>query len=187
VVRIELIGEDGRAIVRQIQRYNMPKGMRFGIGPEINFEIPGVSEAARLQVSVFDTFNRPVSEAAVRLILLSLGEDEINAQSDFQDPFFVNSPKIDTVVSGGTLTVTGQTRPINANPIIFELINEQGQEIGSRQIAAPLSTDGSYQPFSAEVPYTVTKLTRVRLVIRQTDDGIPGNIALSSLTITLSP
>ncbi|HVN56031.1 MAG TPA: Gmad2 immunoglobulin-like domain-containing protein [Anaerolineaceae bacterium] len=186
VVRIELIGEDGRVLVREIERYNMPPGTRFGIGPDLAFEIPGVAEAARLQVSVFDPRGRPVAKTSVRLILLSLGDAEINPVDDFQEPFYVTSPRPDDVISGGAVSVQGRMRALNANPIVFELFDEKGQVVGSRQIAPP-STNGSYQPFSAEIPYSVKQKTSIRLVIRQPDDGIPGDIALSSLTLTLKP
>ena len=186
VVRIELIGEDGRVLVREIERYNMPPGARFGIGPEINFEIHGVSEAARLQVSVFDPRGRPIAKSSVRLILLSLGDAEINPIEDFQEPFYITSPRADDVISGGVVTVQGRIRALNANPIVFELFDEKGQVVGSRQIAPP-STDGTYQLFSADIPYALKQKTNVRLVIRQPDEDIPGDIALSSLTIILKP
>jgi hypothetical protein len=187
VVRIELLGEDGRVLVRQVQRYNMPAGARFGINSKLDFEIPGLSESARLQISVFDPRGRPIAQSAVRLILLSLGDAEINPVDEFEEPFFVVSPRPDAIISGGTLTVLGRTRPLTDAPNIFEILDDAGQVLGSRQIEAPISPDGEPQPFSAELPYKVSKQTPVRLIIRQPDNGIPGNIALTSLTLVLKP
>ena len=80
-------------------------------------------------------------------------------------------------------------RPVNLNPLIFELINEQGQVIAADTLQVSLpGGDLSHTPFRLDLPYQVNASTRVRLSIRQvSDDRIPGTVALWSIPLLLNP
>jgi len=187
-VRLELLGEDGRALVREVLRYSqMNVGMRFQINPSIDFEIPGVSEAARLQVSVADAKGRPIALTSVDLILLSIGEPELNPSGDLLTPFFIQQPRENQVIEGGTLSISGKIRPMNDQPVIFELITDQGQTAASKQVTIEQLPNGEYTLFQLEIPYTLANQTGARLIVRQPGGRIPGDAALASVAIYLKP
>ncbi len=188
IVKVELIGENGRVITRQVLDYGMPKGARFGINPKIDFEIPGAAEAARLQISVEDTAGRPIALSSVELVLLSVGEDEINPAPEPLEPFDIQSPAENQTVTGGHLIVTGEARPLNDQPLVFEVLNDQGAIIASRMASVPMASgETDYSFFAVDIPYTVSAPTNVRLLVRQPDDPITGNAAISSELLTLAP
>jgi hypothetical protein len=55
------------------------------------------------------------------------------------------------------------------------------------EIEAPEDTQ-TYEPFTVELRFAVSEETDARLVIRQeSDNNIPGTIALSSVAVTLYP
>jgi hypothetical protein len=189
LVLVDLIGEDGRTIARQRLDYRDFIGRSIGIAPTLEFTIPGVAETARLVLSSEDHFGRKISLASSELVLLSIG-DNLIYQPGYQDaPYIIHEPVADQVIQGGLLTVSGLARPLNLSPLIFEMIDEQGQVLASSQLQVPLpGGDQTHTPFSIEIPYKVPIATRVRFTIRQdSDDRIPGNVALWSVPVLLLP
>lgn len=187
VVRVELVGEDGRTLYRQVLRYGMPAGARFVITASVEFEIPLVAETGRLQVSTEDSAGRPIALSSVELVLLSVGSNELNPAPPPLEPFNLLKPQPGQVISGGVVEVGGLVRPVSKEPIVLELIDNQGAVISSRQILAPPTENGSAAPLTATIPYQVKAATPVRLVIRQPDSRIPGDAAISSILLTLTP
>ncbi len=189
LVLLDLIGEDGRTITRQRLNFSEFIGRSIGIPAELEFQIAGVAETARLVLSVEDRFGRKIAISSIEVVLISIGDNQIYPSGYQNAPYLIKEPVADQVVTGGVLKISGSARPVNLTPLIFELINEQGQVIAAdtRQVDLP-GGDLSHTPFSLELPYQVTAATRVRLSIRQvSDDRIPGTVALWSLPLMLQP
>ncbi len=188
-VRLRLVGEDGRTIVEQELDYRKYPGRIFWGAPYVNFNITGAAETGRLEMSTLDEFGRLQSLSSVDLILLKTGKDEITPPDLYWEPYLVRYPPADTIFSGGTVVVIGLARPVNPNPVIFELIDEQGRVVGSSQLVIPDPTgDLSHTPFQVGIPYDVSETTNVRLTIRQESAGrVPGTVALASRKLALEP
>jgi hypothetical protein len=188
-IYIDLIGEDGREISKEVINYYNYIGQHFGIAPEIEFEIEAVAETGRLQVSSVDRYNRTMWLASVDLILLQIGHNQIAPPQDFTEPYIIRSPEEDDTIQGGMLQVRGAARILNKNPLLFECIDQEGNLIASGEVTIHASSEGiSHIPFEAYLPYQVTSATNVRLSVRQeSDNRLPGTISLSSIEITLSP
>lgn len=186
-VTVELIGEDGRVISRQVLDYKRP-GRQIWITPELPFEIDAAAETARLQVSTLDEFNRLEWVSSTDVVLLGVGRNEITPSNTDEEPYLIRDPRSGTSVSGGLLVISALANPVNTSPLIIELVTEDGVAMSTKQIVVPEPTgDLSHTPFSVEIPYKVDGPTPVRLTIRQEGSRIPGNVALSSETITLLP
>jgi hypothetical protein len=186
-VTIELLGEDGRVIsYQELNYFRMGRSLR--INPEVPFEISSVSEMARLQVTTADEFGRMVARASVDLILLSVGRNVINPPSIVHESYVIRSPRREATVQGGTLIIEGLARPVNASPLLVELVTESGQIMAARQLEIT-QPDGdlSHTPFSLEIPYTVNGPTPIRMVFRQEGSRIPGTVAQFSRLIVLEP
>lgn len=188
-VRIQIVGEDSRIISSQILNYTNDIKRRFWIAPKIDFAISGVAETARLELMALDQFARPMDIFTLDLILLKLGKNELTPAEISQEPYIIRYPPAEDVVRGGSVWISGLIRPVNANTITIELLNEKNEVIGQTifQVAAP-SGDLSHTPFAIEVPYQITETTPVRVVIYQkSDQRIPGIAHLSSFLLTLTP
>lgn len=186
---LDLLGEDGRVLNHQDYYYSDSKYPYFWIYPKIIFSITSAAETARLQLYTQDKFKRKMYVNSVDLILLSVGRTEIYSFTDDQEPFIVRSPHKHDIIGGGVLTVEGVARPVNSSPLIFELIAENGEIIGSTQGNVPPPSGGlSHSPFKVQIRCKVKDRTPVRLTLRQESDGvIPGTVALTSMTLTLVP
>jgi hypothetical protein len=186
---IELVGEDGRVISRQVLNYGLDKiGKRVWLAPELLFEIDAAAETARLQVSTQDRYGRSEAISSVEVILLALGRNEINPPVIDQEPYIIRQPEPDTVVGGGLLVIHGLARPVNDSPVHIDLVNEQNVVISTKQLIVPPPTGPlSHTPFTVEIPYHVDGPTPIRLVIRQEGSRIAGTVALTSQLIRLDP
>lgn len=189
MVYLALIGEDSRKIVYQEMDYRASRNRTFSIYPKIDFSISGVAESARLEISVNDRFGRKIAISSVDLILLSMGTAELNPPLSLLEPYIVRYPYENQTIKGGSLLVSGLARPVNNNPLIIELIDEQNLIIASAEISVPQPYGNlSHTPFAIDIPYSLSATTPVRLTLRQESVGrIPGTVALSSITIVLEP
>jgi hypothetical protein len=186
-VHVELIGEDGSVLDRQVLGYATPHGQRVGINPKIEFEIPGVSEIARLQVYVMDAKKRVTALSSLELILLSQGSAEINPTPDEYSPYVVLQPQTNQQVSGGVIAISGLVRPVNVQPLIIDLVADSGEVIGSRQVQASAGAQGGHVAFQTSLPYTARQATWAQLVLHQPDTRIQGDAAIFSMPIYVNP
>jgi hypothetical protein len=188
-IHIDLIGEDGRYITRQILSYGSYQGKSIGITPEIDFQIDAVAETARLVITIYDKFGRIRHLTSTDLILLSIGDTEINPTNGQREAYIVRTPKTGDIITGGKVTVIGLARPVNDSPLILELIDESGNVVGQQSITVPPPTaEISHTPFTVTIPYKVTDVTPVRLTLhQQSTTRIPGTVELATRELILAP
>jgi hypothetical protein len=185
-VRIQLIGEDGRALASETQHFTTPHGQRVGLISSLGFKLAGVAEAARLQVSTQDSYGRPVALTSISLVLLSQGTAENAPEGDPNERVILLTPTPGAAGVGGLLPVSGYLLPQNRQPLILELVDETSQILASASLTLSPPT-GAYQPFSGALHYQVTAPTRARLILRQPDARLPGDAVLTSVLVLLNP
>jgi hypothetical protein len=185
---VELIGEDGRLIARQVKDFKGYMGRSISFYPQIPFEIQTAAETARLQVVTNDSAGRVLYLMSVQLVLLSVGRAEIFPSAVTQEPFIVRYPDEGTIISGGTLIVSGLARPVNEQSLTVELVTENGAAITTKKFTVdPPTPEISHSPFFLEIPYNVTGPTNVRITLRQTDPRLPGSVVVSTRWVILEP
>lgn len=184
LVQVDLQGEDGRLLARKLQRVpTWPGG--YYVLLKIPFEIRAAAEVGLVTISTKDDFGRLQSQLGMRVLLLSIGKDEITPEGDSSErAIFYDPPREDAVAQDGVLNVDGRIRPSNDQPVILELIDPEGKTVGLRV----LDFDGTdEQLFSTTIPYKVSEPTMARFVLRQDDDRLDGYIYLYSQEISLNP
>lgn len=189
LVWVELIGEDGRNLYQTRLNFSAYAGRSISIAPEITFELLAPAELARLIVSTRDRFGRISALTSTDLILMQMGEDQIYPAGYDREPYIIRAPIEKQMISGGLLQITALARPVNENPLIVELLDEQGAVLASESLELIFPTGNlSHTPFDVILSYTVSQSTNARLVFRQESTGrIPGTVALTSLELTLQP
>lgn len=184
LVQIDLQGEDGRLLARKLERVpSWPGG--FNVSLKIPFETSAAAEVGRITISTKDDEGRVQSLLTMRVLLLSVGENEINPSGIVKERVvFYQPPKKDAAVSGGELEVEGRYLPFNDQPVILELVGAAGKPFGLRVLDF---TGTDVQTFSTTIPYKVFEPTMVRLILRQDDEGMDGLVYLYSQEILLTP
>ncbi len=186
-VQIELLGEDGRVLMRDLKVYQAPFGARVTIAMEISYEISAVAEAGRIQISVMDKYGRTSALASTNVILLSMGESDQNPAGDNLESIAIQEPKPNALIQGGTVRVAGLARTRSDQPLVIELKTNEGKIVGTRQVGVEAPEEGQYGAFAIDVPYIVSAPTKVRLSVWERSEHVPGIVHLSSLEVLLSP
>lgn len=181
LVQIDLQGEDGRLLARNLKRVkSWPRG--YMVSLKIPFEIRAAAEVGRITISTKDEVGRIQAQLGMRVLLLSVGTDEITPKGVTSErAVFYTPSRKDAVALDGVVAVDGRFLPYNDQQVVLELIDAAGKTVGLRV----LGTDE--QLFSTTIPYKVTEPTQARLVLRQDDDRLAGLIYLYSQEILLYP
>ena len=182
--QVELLGEDGRLLFREVGRHQVYLNEGVYTNIKIPFETRAAAELARLQISTLDEFGRPLETTSVHLFLLSIGENSINIGDDEYARAVFYYPEAKQEVYGGTLPLIGEFQPFNGNPVTFELLSEEGKTLGLRVINMEA---GLRAPFETTIPYDVDETTSARLIIRQADERFVGPVYLHSQIVILHP
>lgn len=186
-VRLELLGEDGRLLVRKLINFRTDLG-RVGFSDELDYEISAVAETGRLQISTYDQYGRIEELTSVDLILLSMGEADLNPPGPLTESIVIQEPLPSKLIQGGKVFVSGLARVSSDLPLLIELITKDGSVVGYRQAGVTVDPAGAHTPFMIEVPYQVYEPTWVRLTVKEMSSGrIEGIIELTSLEVLLSP
>ena len=181
---IELLGEDGRLLFREVRRHQVYLTEGVYTSMKIPFETRAAAELGRLQITTADEFGRLREVHSVHLLLLSVGDNAINIGDDEYARAQFYYPEPDKEIYGGTLPIIGEFQPFNDNQVTFELISEEGKPLGLRVINMEA---GVRAPFETTIPYDVDETTSARLVIRQADNRFDGTVFLHSQTVILNP
>jgi hypothetical protein len=188
-VVIELLGEDGRILYRKLITYTTRDWVL--ISEDVEFSISAAAETARLQISTDDEQGRVMALASVDVLLLSMGDDDLNPPADLLEALIIREPIPNTLIQGGKVVVTGLVRTSGDQPLLIELLDTKGVVVGYRQAVVTVPADPwanqGYATFSAEVPYSVDGPTWVRLDVSAFEDRLPGPTHISSLVILLGP
>ena len=183
---VELYGEDGRLMARNVLRSVNYNNQFDKVLVELPFETNAAAELGRLQVTTKDAYGMLQAVKSVHLMLLSVGDPIITNPDYLRESVALSEPPLLHYISGGEVLVQGNMQVFNELPVILELVDRQGQVVGSRMISVG-PADGQYYEINTTIPYQVTAYTPVRLVIRQSDDRIPGPYYLYSQELYLSP
>ena len=187
VVRIELLGEDGRLLMREIRGYQSPQTEWISLGSEISFGINEIAESGRLVISIEDEQGRLQSVSSVDLILGSDGDQDLNLPPDLLEDIVLESPPENRLIQDGNMRVSGLARVRSSRPLRIEIITSDGKIVGTRQVSVTLSENNSYGTFAIDVPYAISNTQRVRVQVWEPGDRIPGIVNLSSVEVLLSP
>ncbi len=187
VVHIELIGQDGQILMREIRSYQILETDWISLGSEITYGINTVAEPGRLQISIVDEHGRLKSVRSVDLVLQSTGIQDLNHPKDQLEQIALESPPPNRLIQGGTMRVSGMARPHSSQPFRIEIVTSDGKIVGTRQVSVMPTNGNQYGSFAIDVPYNIAETNRVRVQVWEPGDQIPGIINLSSVEVLLSP
>jgi len=187
VVRLELHGEDGRLLGRELINLPPIPWSTAAVNTEMEFEIRLAAEYGRLVISVEDAYGRLVDVNSVNLVLLQYGDSELNPATALWQVIQIDEPSSQTLIQGGSVFVSGLARPNTDNPLRLELIGQDGLNLGHRLAAVEISIPGGYGTFAADVPYAVTEVTPALLVVYESGGTLSEIAHLASVELLLSP
>ena len=186
-VTVELLGEDGRVLTRQIVVLNPDLGRKAGLVLDLAYEIPVEVELGRLVIYKQDETGRTTALSSIEVVLLASGQPDYNPVLDRSASVIIQQPLPGILVQGGAVLVSGLARPSTEVSMVAELVGENGQVVGQRVFDVGDGIVPEHMPFTVEIPYSVDEPTWVLLIIRERGERIPGIIYLISTEVLLSP
>jgi hypothetical protein len=187
-LRVELFGEDGRLLVRQLKALPTDfSGQSTEIAFKLDFEIRATAEVGRLVLTTQDAFGRLLAINSVNLILMSIGEAELNPPTALYERLYIQQPERKALIQGGKLLISGLALPDTDKPLRVQVVTEEGRVVGQRLAGVTRHPDGGYSPFAVEVPYNVLALTPARLIVYEDGGAISPVAHLASVEVVLSP
>ena len=187
-LRVELRGQDGRLLFRQLNALSENPTDRELVSFRLDFELPGSDEPARLYMRLEDPAGIPLAVNSVNLILSSEGETQLRPGAS-QPSILIKQPERGESIEGGKLIVSGFTR-LNQpeRPLRVQLIARDGGVVGQRLAGISRASINDQYAFTAEVSYQVSAgPTMAYLVVFEKDPGTSQITHLSSLEVTLNP
>jgi hypothetical protein len=180
IVRIDLLGEDGRTLQRGLERVKRnPSGGAYR-SFDLAFEIRAVSEKGYIRISSKDDYGRIQALNTMPVLLYSIGDNKINPMGNtIYERIMYEGLKDGDKVFGGVLNLRGRFWPVNTQPVFLELIQSNGTPVSSRV----LDFKGvDTESFKTTLPYKVTEPTLVRLTIHQDNIDLPSDPDLKKYT-----
>jgi len=187
VVVVELLGQQGQLLMREVLSYPDLEADWLTLGSEIKYGINSASEAGRVQVSIIDEYGRLISVSSVDLVLQSAGNQELTKANDAFEDIILVSPRPNLLIQGGTLRVSGTARPRSNQAFRIEIVTSDGKIVGTRQVSVNPADGSQYGAFTIDVPYNISSTNRARVQVWEPGIQIPGIINLSSVEVLLSP
>lgn len=182
---LTLYGQDGRLIVRRLLSLSEMKLPQL-IEVDLRFEIADSSEQGRLVVSSKDDANRINYLHSRDILLRSDGEERI-VEPDKQYELTITFPSESNTVSGGVLTVAGESCSQSLEPLRVSLVRNDGSVVGQRIAGLMPGSEGKCASFAVEIGYRVDDRTPVRLMVYQSGSPISELKYLTSIPIVLTP
>lgn len=184
-VLIRLLGEDGTVLSKGWRYLSVFSGNPGRFNATINFNIEHVAEEARLEISMQSWRDRQTTHiSTVNLTLLSTGSARIHPARRGAEKLALLSPREGEVVSGGVALVEGAGWVDSDTPLNVEIINNQGESLGSAQVELDSPAVGQLGTFSVQVPYQIPFQQWVHITVYEPSTGnIPGIIHLTSVEV----
>ncbi len=185
---VALFGEDGRLLVRDTHALFAERGYKAHLIEDLDFEIPGAAETARLEISIYDEYGRILALATQDLVLLSTGASDVNLPRDLYEGIVIQQPAPSRLIQGGELVVAGITRYAPGGELHVEVVDAGGEVIASQVIGVSETQLGEgYRPYAGAILYGLGSPTWVRVLVSARDGRMSGLVHVSSVVVLLSP
>jgi len=189
-VKLRLLGENGRVLAEGTSWLHVlpevENSGRFYL--EVPFDISLVAEAARLEASMYGYRDGQLSHLnTVNLTLLSVGSSLIHPAIDGPEKLAIFYPRQEAIIEGGQVTVYGAGWVDSDLPLTVEVLDNNGEVLGSSQVYLDAPVIGQLGTFLIDFPYQITFPQWGRIGVSEHSADIPGLIHYSSVVVWLKP
>ena len=186
--QISLFGDNGQLLERETIIREKEESGNSHLLLDQNFTINAEAMTARLEVSAVDPYNRISALDSTDVILLSAGEPEIKSILDLYASLIIQQPIPSTLIQGDVLNVQGVTRFAPDDELLVELIDRDGNQVGSAVLPVGENDLGNgFRPFKGEIPYQVSSSSWIRVQVIARDGKFSGIQHLVSVEVLVSP
>jgi hypothetical protein len=125
--------------------------------------------------------------ASVIVTLADSGSPSIVPVTPHPERIVILQPTLRATISGGVAHVSGFALASFEQTLVVEVVDEQGQVVGSQPLIVDAPELGQPGPFSVDVSYTLTTAGAGRIVVRDPSVAFAGDVHLASVEVHLAP
>jgi hypothetical protein len=154
---------------------------------DVPFEVTGERQAV---VQVFESSPRDggiTHLASVGLLLADAGEEQINRSEPHAERIQIHLPEVTSTISGGTAHVDGYAVASFEQHLLVEVLDVDGNILGSQPVTVQSEEMGIPGPFSVEVPYEIDSAGPGRIVVRDPSPAFEVDLHVASVEVNLEP
>lgn len=185
-VRLRLIGEEGDVLADRTTFLQAMPDLAGRIYSELEFSFGWVAQAARLEVRTFSPRDGQMDHLTTRsLVLLTRGTELLYPSLAGAEKIAIFSPRAGGLARNGVITVRGGGWLDTPGPLVIEVLDRNGELVGSA--TTPLSTDrtGEVGSFEAQVSYSVPISQYGHVAVYERALDPPGILHYSSVEVYL--
>lgn len=186
-VRLRLIGEQGDILADRTTFLQAMPDLAGRIFTDLEFTFPWVAQTARLEVRTFSTRDGQMDHLATRpVVLLTTGTALVYPGIGGAEKIAISSPRANGYVRGSPVTVRGGGWLDTPGPLVVEVLNRNGNVVGSATTPLSASSPGEVGSFEVQVPYTLDASQYGRIAVYELAVSPPGILHYSSVDVYLA-
>lgn len=182
---VRIVGLDERELTLAPTTIAAELGQRGPFEVEVPFE---VEEEQQAWIQVFSTSPRDggiTHLAAVGVTLAAGGEVNVVPSTSHPERIVIDRPIAGETISGGVVRVSGRGLASFEQTLVVELLDEEGNVIGSQPVTTDAPNLGEPGSFTAEISYRISDAIPARLVVRDPSPAFSGDVHLASVELFL--
>ncbi|MCI0399116.1 MAG: Gmad2 immunoglobulin-like domain-containing protein [Chloroflexi bacterium] len=184
---VRLVTADGQEITTVPAQITSELGTRGPFAVEVPFNV-GSEQPAFIQVFAASARDGGITHlASVAVTLSPGGPASIIPVSPFPERIVISQPALVSTISGGLAHVEGIALASFEQTLVVEVLDTDGNVVGSQAIIVAAPDLGQPGPFIADVPYTIAVAGPGRIVVRDPSPAFGGDVHLASVEVTLEP
>lgn len=182
-----LLLDDGTEISSISTTIQSAMGLRGPFKFELSFEIIGERQAFLQVISTSPRDGGIEHLSTVGIRLTNAGEPLIQPKERQSEQIIIFEPIIGAQIKGGSAHIEGFALASFEQTLVAEVLDQEGNIIGSRPLMVDSPDWGIPGPFSVEVTYSLESGGAGRIVVRDPSQAFNGDIHLASVEVNLSP
>ena len=187
-VRIELVGQDGRLLLRKLLKVQDGDVKRsVALEVSLDFEIPRAVEAGRLIISTEDDYGRLQALNSVDVVLLARGRSLISPPSDSEGNLVIGTPKRGEQVQGDLIVISGRVKGPPGAPLLIELMTREGKVLAFSNVYPNYQEESDTSVFQIELGYNVKEPTWAQIAVLESGGAIPAPKYFAGIEVLLLP
>jgi hypothetical protein len=186
-VRLRLIGEQGDILADRTTFLQAMPDLAGRIYTDLTFSFPWVAQTVRLEVMTFSTRDGQMDHLTTRtVVLLTRGTALVYPGIGGAEKITIFSPRANGYVRGSPVTVRGGGWLDTPGPLVVEVLDRNGNVVGSATAALSTSNPGEVGSFEVQVPYTLENSQYGRIAVYELAVSPPGILHYSSVDVYLA-
>jgi len=184
---VRIVLDDGAELAVAPTIIQADAGNRGPFEVEVSFTVEGGRQAF-IEVSTSSPRDGGVTHlASVIVTLADSGSPAIVPVTPHPERIVILQPALGATIAGGVAHVSGFALASFEQTLVVDVIDEQGQVVGSQPLIVDSPELGQPGPFSVDVPYTLPAAGAGRIVVHDPSVAFAGDVHLASVEVQLAP